>query len=54
MDITRKQTDTRKWKNKEAIVCLIGSALHHIGFHENTRQSERTGGNLKEHSNTSC
>lgn len=35
-------------------MCLTGPALHHIGFHENTRLRERTGGNLKEQSNTSC
>lgn len=56
MNITHPLTDRQrdKWKNKEAIVCLTGPALHHIGFYENTRLRERTGGNLKEQSNTSC
>lgn len=56
MDIIHPQTDrhTREWKNKEATVCLIGPALHHIGFHENTRLRQQTGSNLKEHSDASC
>lgn len=37
---TDRQTERHKWKNKEAIVCLTGPALHHIGFHENTRLRE--------------
>jgi len=53
IDVTHPLTDTHRRKNKEAIVCLIGPGLHHVGFHENTRLSKQTGGNPKEHSNTS-
>lgn len=48
MDMNHLQTITDWRGNKETIECLSVLALRHIGFHENPRLSEQTGGNLKE------